>query len=324
MTDWPLNARNSLYRTLANLYPMQSDALRISRSTALTIGLIQFDTKAFTTWSSVVEQAKHQSKIDDVLDLALQEYPGEDMLMAIKAGTPPPPVEATAMGQWNGKAFQLEKIIGDKSTLVPIGYMEVGLRRSRSVVRVVRGDGATGTGFMVDGGWLITNHHVLPDKDTTRNGIAQFNYQRTADGLDAQVDPYPIDPASLLTSEADDWSAVKIVGDASAWGRIKWAPQPVKVGDYVNIIQHPGGTHKQISLIANVVAFVGGARVQYLTDTLPGSSGAPVFDADWNLVALHHAGGALTEPNSPDKRTFYRNEGVEIARVIEGLAAAAT
>ena len=101
---------------------------------------------------------------------------------------------------------------------------------------------------MVDGGWLITNHHVLPDNDTTRNGIAQFNYQRTADGLDAQVDPYPIDPASLLTSEADDWSAVKIVGDASAWLRIKWTPQPVKVGNYVNIIQHPGSTHKQISL----------------------------------------------------------------------------
>jgi V8-like Glu-specific endopeptidase len=31
-------------------------------------------------------------------------------------------------------------------------------------------------------------------------------------------------------------------------------------------------------------------RVRYATNTEPGSSGSPVFDLDWNLVALHHLG----------------------------------
>lgn len=28
----------------------------------------------------------------------------------------------------------------------------------------------------------------------------------------------------------------------------------------------------------------------YLTDTLPHSSGSPVFNSEWEVVALHHAG----------------------------------
>jgi V8-like Glu-specific endopeptidase len=98
-------------------------------------------------------------------------------------------------------------------------------------------------------------------------------------------------------------------------------PMAVKVGDHVNIIQHPGGAQKQISFVANVVAFVGGGRVQYLTDTLPGSSGSPVFDTDWNLIALHHSGGWLTEPNAATKSTYYRNEGIAIDSIIQDLAA---
>ncbi len=69
------------------------------------------------------------------------------------------------------------------------------------------------------------------------------------------------------------------------------------------------------------MAFVGGGRVQYLTDTLPGSSGSPVFDTDWNLIALHHSGGWLTEPNAATKSTYYRNEGIAIDSIIQDLAA---
>ena len=31
-----------------------------------------------------------------------------------------------------------------------------------------------------------------------------------------------------------------------------------------------------------------GTRVRYANNTEPGSSGSPVFDINWNLVALHH------------------------------------
>jgi V8-like Glu-specific endopeptidase len=152
--------------------------------------------------------------------------------------------------------------------------------------------------------------------------VAQFNYQRTVAGLDAPFEEFSIDTAvPLRTSKDNDWSAVRIKGDASKWGELDMKPMTVKVGDHVNIIQHPGGAQKQISFVANVVAFVGGGRVQYLTDTLPGSSGSPVFDTDWNLIALHHSGGWLTEPNAVTKSTYYRNEGIAIDTIIQDLAA---
>ncbi len=87
--------------------------------------------------------------------------------------------------------------------------------------------------------------------------------------------------------------------------------------DRVNIIQHPGGDHKQIALYHNIIAYTDNKRIQYLTDTMPGSSGSPVFDSQWRVVALHHSGGWIVEPGT--KRQVYRNEGININCIIEGF-----
>ena len=92
----------------------------------------------------------------------------------------------------------------------------------------------------------------------------------------------------------------------------------VKVGDRVNIIQHPGGGPKQIALSHNVVVSVDDQRVRYLTDTDYGSSGSPVFDEQWRVVALHHSWGTEREPGL--KQWYVRNEGIHINTIIEGLA----
>jgi len=84
------------------------------------------------------------------------------------------------------------------------------------------------------------------------------------------------------------------------------------------IIQHPGGGQKQIALSHNVIANADDRRLQHLTDRLEGSSGSPAFDLDWRVVGLHHKGGMLVEPGG--KQAYYRNQGIHINRVIEGLS----
>ncbi len=60
--------------------------------------------------------------------------------------------------------------------------------------------------------------------------------------------------------------------------------------DVIHIIQHPSGGEKHMSM-QKVVA-VSNSKLYYLADTLPGSSGSPVFK-NWKLVALHCQGSFL-------------------------------
>lgn len=77
------------------------------------------------------------------------------------------------------------------------------------------------------------------------------------------------------------------------------------------IAQHPDG--KPLKLAVDTESVIGvnanGTRVRYATNTEAGSSGAPVFDLDWNLVALHHLGDPAY-----DHPPAY-NQGVPIDRI---------
>jgi V8-like Glu-specific endopeptidase len=141
------------------------------------------------------------------------------------------------------------------------------------------------------------------------------------EGLALKMTEFDFDPDNgFATSpkEAHDWTAIKLKGDANSyWGALKMKPNTIEKNNRVSIIQHPNGLHKQIAIHHNFVRYVDDQIVQYLTDTLPGSSGSPVFDDYWNLIALHHSGGNIREPGT--KRIAFRNEGIHINQVIEGL-----
>jgi V8-like Glu-specific endopeptidase len=58
-------------------------------------------------------------------------------------------------------------------------------------------------------------------------------------------------------------------------------------------------------------------RLRYRTNTLNGSSGSPVFNQDWEILALHHAG----DPQYPYLNRGAYNEGVPIAAIWKHLSA---
>src|SRR5919202_1710354 len=106
------------------------------------------------------------------------------------------------------------------------------------------------------------------------------------------------------------------------------------IGEYVNIIQHPGGEPKQLALRENQLVDVLPDFLHYETDTAPGSSGSPVFNDQWEVVALHHSGvprkdaagnilaigGGRWDPSMGEHRVdWIANEGVRVSRILTNL-----
>jgi endonuclease G, mitochondrial len=84
----------------------------------------------------------------------------------------------------------------------------------------------------------------------------------------------------------------------------------VIVGEYVTIVQHPSGLPKQVALRENQVVDLLPRFLHYETDTEPGSSGSPVFNDQWQVVALHHA-------SVPRGNGRFINEGVRVSQIVQ-------
>lgn len=314
----------TLREALARKYPTDYEARQFVSDIKLDPLRITFHNRADLTWFSVLDEARKQGPrwVRAAIDRALEEYPEDEGLQRLRDGVTVRYAEGPDVASlgWRGRSGQTwEKVFGKQSSLVPVSFLEIGMRRARAVARIHLADGSLGTGFLISGDLVVTNHHVLRDQDAAAGATARFNYQKTVEGRDSEVEELRLDPdAIFITSSDDDCTIVKVVGEPSArWGSIELQPSGVQVDDRVNIIQHPGGDQKQLSFFHNLVAYVGEGRVQYLTDTLPGSSGSPVFDKDWRLVALHHSGGWILEPGSKD--LSFRNEGIHVDRLLEVL-----
>lgn len=208
-----------------------------------------------------------------------------------------------------------EVLIGDNN-LRPISFLELGAIRSRCVMQVIVAGLGLGTGFLVAPNLVLTNNHVIPSADHARNTTLRFNYETDVSGQLMASTYYACSPDICFVTDVDlDFSLVGVQNDPGMrFGYVPVRRTTPTVGGRVNIIQHPGGQPKQIGLVDNEVAYVDDQVVQYLTDTMPGSSGSPVFDDNWALVALHHSGGWVPEPN--DNSTHFRNEGIAFTAIL--------
>jgi len=223
----------------------------------------------------------------------------------------------------------LERIMW-KSDLFPIAHLEEGLCVGRSVCRIEIRDGigrvlGHGTGFLVSPSVLMTNNHVLPDADSARQSLAQFNYENDMNLMPRPTKSFRLDPDQFfVTDQKLDFTLVAVEKASSEdeklsqFGHLKLLTDSGKalVGEYVSIIQHPLGAPKAVAVRENQIVDNFSDYVHYATDTERGSSGSPVFSDGWDVVALHHAG--VPDPNDPGG--FVANEGVRISSIAKSLS----
>jgi endonuclease G len=219
-----------------------------------------------------------------------------------------------------------ERILGGND-LMPIAYLQRGAIAARAVARVDLGGGSFGTGFLIAPGVLITNNHVLQNTATAARAVAHFHYE--VDLADAPVGPIvaELKPEKLFFTSPQnqlDFSVVAVDGaiPLAQYGFLPLLETTGKVseGEWLTIIQHPNGGRKQICVRENKLIQRKDDVLWYTTDTEPGSSGSPVFNNDWFVVALHHAGVPDPQQKSPDgSPKWIANEGIRVSRIVQTL-----
>ena len=95
------------------------------------------------------------------------------------------------------------------------------------------------------------------------------------------------------------------------------------LGEVANIIQHPKGRRKEVVLRENRLVSRLEPVLHYIADTEGGSSGSPVFNNDWQVIALHHWGGPgpLAVSGLMPNGNAEVNEGVRISKIVADLDA---
>ncbi|MCL8483439.1 MULTISPECIES: DNA/RNA non-specific endonuclease [Bradyrhizobium] len=246
----------------------------------------------------------------------------------------------------------VERVIGKTRDFLAVQFFDRGARASRAVCRIVttfpEGE-AFGTGFLVTPRLLITNHHVFTDDDVARRSRAEFNYQLGGDETLA-VETFAFTPDVFFLNDKGLDFALVAVAPSSAKGTpldhfgfcpLIGAEGKIITGQPVNIVQHPSGGLKQVVVRDNQLIDLpenGSAVDQYAyyeADTEPGSSGSPVFNDQWEVIALHHSGVPKTNrsgqaldasnkvvPSDGDQTRveWIANEGIRTSRLVKFIA----
>lgn len=203
-----------------------------------------------------------------------------------------------------------------------------------------------GTGFLLPGNWLkesfgaapvfVTNAHVI--SESVPKAIPQQDVRITFEVESASLpDPrfyrvtealFTSPPGDLGVRDANgdklDVTIVRLDGLSATLGQLNAAMALPLVDPKTKafVVGHPLGSGLQISLHDSVLLDIDDDErlVHYRTPTDPGSSGSPVFNVDWEVIAIHHGGSSET-PRLRGDGWYEANEGIALSAVRRKLNA---
>jgi len=309
---------------------------------------------------NLVDDATYIEGLRDSYHITLAAEPVENS--ALPAFSPPSPSVQTEAETIDFEPtfdnFEgLEAVINDEDNFLDISMLAGAIYSAQAVGRIEIPEGEPiGTGFLIGPDLLLTNYHVLKDKRLLETAVIRFEYQNDLKGIVSspgkvvkiRTDFYHTSPSNELDyalvrlaetplkeimlnkkEAAEDLLPMDMIRMGKHRGYLPLAPRYIPHQERVNIIQHPGGDPLKVVMTQNrVAADMTDTRVHYLADTKGGSSGSAVFNRQWEVIALHHAGKPYPplskshEMPSAEKdwRGRYRvNEGIPIRAILADL-----
>lgn len=226
-----------------------------------------------------------------------------------------------------------ERMIGLRNNMVSVEFLELGLLAKRAVGKLSHPAlDACATCAHVGHNIIMTNYHAIPHENLAEHWELQMGFEHQRVGAKKSTQYFDLDPERFFVSnKALDYSLVATKGNgcaglADTFGTLY--PQSDKficpIGDPAALIHHPRGQEMTLSIHDSIFfelptnSRIAGHFAAYTGDTMKGSSGAPVFDKNWNFVALHRKGRVKRDAEGRylkkdgsafhDRQDFERNE----------------
>jgi hypothetical protein len=348
---FPRELRAPLRGALLSAYPAQAALAQLLR---FDLGRsLETITELNTIASSVIADAEGRGWTDTLIRKAYEYRPGNPELKRFYErymGSVQREVDRTIAAQPTLERL-LPQLTGFMNIRVwREGLQQVEARVCR--LEAFGPNNPMGTGFLIGRDLVMTNYHVfkpvfsgqlkpehvrvrfdhyyLPDGKTLSPGT---EHRLHTDWEVAKSPPSPLDEKFDATDapglDTLDFVIVRLSHDASQdkvddgprgffpyrRGAVEFKPDmDPNVG--LIVAQHPGGDPMKLAMNtnANVKTVANASRVRYQVNTSPGSSGSPVFNLRWELVALHHSG-------NPEHDARY-NQGIPLDTIRDNLPVA--
>jgi V8-like Glu-specific endopeptidase len=235
----------------------------------------------------------------------------------------------------------LEKVFGDESFKSYKWYM-TGAARCLAVARI--GLDATkgfGTGFLLKGYALheslgeelvlITNAHVVSDnpvEKSLRSHEAVIIFEPLNRDEEFKVgeifwsSPSTELDTTVIKFRKDDHARLKeLTNNVKIYPVSEYLPaiEEESPAQRIYIIGHPAGGTLQLSFQDNILLDHENPKIHYRTPTVGGSSGSPVFNQQWDLIGLHHAGSSEMKCLNKKPGTYEANEGIWLQAVKKAI-----
>ncbi len=188
----------------------------------------------------------------------------------------------------------------------PVGRLDVRFANRKFI---------TCTATLVTADIILTNNHCVPGANdnleihgpVTEASLVMNYFDETRPDL---IDTYAVDIQPISTSADRDFSFLRVrtppgqERPGTKWGTAKVLEEAPRPGESLLIIHHPAGLPKHVTRFQCRAASPTPTDSQQITlfhfcDTLPGSSGAPIFSDEKNaIVAIHRAGATVTGPGA--------------------------
>lgn len=248
--------------------------------------------------------------------------------------------------------FAFERAIGKNDSLYS-NFAELIAITKRKVGRIVikMDDKRLGyaTGFMVSNNLLLTNWHVFKNEGLAIDSELHFFYEYDGHGRPQTPVIFKFDTNHFFNNQQLDYCFVGVqpmdVSNKVSLQNIGYLYLDKTLGkigevnvEKLNIIHHPQGDYKQISIRENLFVDIDTNKIFYHTDTAQGSSGSPVFNDQWQVVGLHHKSVAKMTNDGNDfldkddqiipvvdgdidvtRIVWLKNEGIRISVILKHL-----